>query len=82
MIELQEHEGVIRDGERWSIGDKVYGTEQSSLGVGYIQEIEVLGVHFGFRALVDNTIYDEPKWIDSRNLTHEPPLTNDDIDLS
>jgi len=80
-IKLEEGEGVIRDGERYSIGDKVYGVEDSLLGVGYIEEIEVLGVHFGFRAKVDNIVLDEPKWYDARSITHEPTLTNQDLNL-
>lgn len=69
-IPLEDHESVLRDGESFSIGDKVY---HDNWGPVYIEEIEVLGVHFGFRAKVAGGLLDEPTWADSRTITHEPP---------
>lgn len=73
MIEVAEGESVRRNGESYAIGDKVYSEDRAKFGVGYIQEIEVLGVHFGFRALIDSNILDEPQWYDARNLTQKQP---------
>lgn len=75
-ITVTEDEAVRRDGERYSIGDKVYATG-TGVGVGYILEIRLYGVHFGFSAKLTGTILDEPKWVDSRNLTKEIPLSQD-----
>ena len=73
MITLSESESVRRNGESYSIGDKVYSKGHAKFGVGYIQEIELLGVHFGFRALIDSTILDEPRWYDGRNISKDMP---------
>jgi len=78
-ITVNENEGVRRDGERYAIGDKVYSKGRANFGVGYIQEIEVLGVHFGFRAKIESTILDEPKWFDARNLGFEKPTWACDV---
>lgn len=72
-MRLSDSERVKRDGETFQIGDKVYGLNSTHIGVGTIEEIELLGVHFGFRALVDSTILNEPKWVDARNLTKSVP---------
>lgn len=81
MVKLDENESVRRNGESFSIGDKVYSQGQAKFGVGYIQEIEVLGVSFGFRAKINSTNLDEPEWFDARSMTHEAPLTNQDLIL-
>jgi len=72
-IQLSDHESVRRHGESFSIGDRVYSIGRASFGVGYIQEIEVLGVHFGFRAKISSTILDEPQWYDAKSLSHDIP---------
>lgn len=72
-ISLSAEESVQRDGESWGIGDKVYGKARAPFGVGYIQAIELYGVHFGFRAKISSTMLDEPVWVDSRNLMAEQP---------
>jgi len=72
-IKVKEGESVRRNGESYSIGDKVYSKGKANFGVGYIQDIEVLGVHFGFRALIESTILDDPKWYDARNLRLDKP---------
>lgn len=78
-ISIDESESVLRNGESYSIGDKVYSTGRAKFGVGYIKEIEVTGVHFGFCALVDSKILDEPQWYDARCMSHEMPAWADDI---
>lgn len=82
VIPLDDGEAVRRGGERYEIGDKVYSQGRAGFGVGYIEEIEVLGVHFGFRAKVRHKtpLLESPTWVDARNLTKEPPLTQDDVD--
>ncbi|MFB6197360.1 MAG: hypothetical protein ABEI52_03690 [Halobacteriaceae archaeon] len=78
-ITLTEDEAVRRGGETYSIGDKVYSTG-TGVGVGYIVEIRLYGVHFGFRAKLRGTILDEPKWVDSRNITKEIPLSKEQLE--
>jgi len=73
MIKLTEGESVGRNDESYSIGDKVYSQGRAKFGVGYIQAIEFLGVHFGFRAKIKSTILDEPRWYDARNITKQKP---------
>lgn len=73
LIKLNDSESVTRNGKNYSIGDKVYGEEKAPFGVGVIREIEVMGVHFGFRALISGSMLDEPCWVDSRNLNKQPP---------
>jgi len=73
VIELQDHESVRREGESYSIGDKVYSAGRAKFGVGYIREIEVLGVHFGFRAKIKSGNLDEPRWYDARNISKDMP---------
>jgi len=73
VIKLEDHESVRRDGESWSIGDKVYSIDNAHFGVGYIQEIEFVGVHFGFRAKIKSGNLDEPQWYDARNISHDMP---------
>lgn len=70
---LTENESVKRDGESWGIGDKVYSTGRAKFGVGYIQEIEFLGVHFGFRAKIKSGNLNEAQWYDARNISHDMP---------
>lgn len=79
-ITVTENEAVIRDGERWQIGDKVYGEKRAGFGVGYITAIELHGVHFGFEAKIEGTILDEPIWVSSRCLTKEIPLSDKEIE--
>jgi len=73
-ISLDESESVQRNDESFEIGDKVYATGRANFGVGHIQEIEFLGVHFGFRAKVESTSLDEPRWYDARNVSHDMPV--------
>ena len=80
-ITVTEDEAVIRDGERWQIGDKVYGEKRAGFGVGYIIAIELHGVHFGFEAKIKSTILDEPIWVSSRSLSKEIPLTDEEIEM-
>lgn len=68
-VMLTEEESVRRDGKPWEIGEKVYANR---LGVVYIQEIEVLGVHLGFRAKVTGCTTDGEVLVDSHNLSKEP----------
>lgn len=79
-IQIDDNEAVRRDGERYEIGDKVYSLGRAKFGVGYIQEIEVLGVHVGFRALIDSTLLDEPQWYDARSLTKDMPKWAEDAE--
>lgn len=72
-IRVEEDESVRRDGKSYSIGDKVYSTAGAKFGVGHIKELEVLGVHFGFRAKIQSSNLDEPRWYDARNLSHDMP---------
>lgn len=73
MIELTENESVRRGGESYSIGDKVFGSDNAGFGVGYITAIRLYGVHFGFSAKITDTINDNAVWVDSRNLSKELP---------
>lgn len=77
-IELTESESVLRGGERFGIDDKVYACGNAHFGVGYIKSIKLYGVHFGFKAEVSGMMIDGTVWVDSRNLTKEIPLSNEE----
>jgi hypothetical protein len=77
-IKLDEDERVRAADGTYAIGDKVYGTDDAALGVGYIQAIEVLPGMLSFRAKITSTIADEPEWFDARCLSKDAPDWVDD----
>ncbi len=73
MYQISEDESVIRNGEKYSIGDKVYSKNRAKFGVGEVLEIKLMGVGLGFSALVDSCILSSPKWYDARCVQKQMP---------